>query len=238
VITGDPNVAIVEVVAEVLGPLCEQVVLVGGCGASLLIDAPSAPPPRVTTDVDLIAEVTSLSGYYALERRFAQQGLTRDLAPDAPICRWRTGTVAVDLMPTDEALLGFSNRWYTEAARTATRVQLPSGRPVHLISSPAFLGTKFEAFRTRGKSDLMASHDFEDIINIIEGRSLVVQEVFAAAPPLASYLATAFAQILQAPTFADILPGLVAYDELHQQRVLAVLQRVRAIASMNPPTAP
>lgn len=237
-ITGDPNVAIVEVVAEVLGPLCEQVVLVGGCAASLLIDAPSAPPPRVTTDVDLIAEVTSLSDYYALEQRFAQQGLARDLTPGAPICRWRTGTVAVDLMPTDEALLGFSNRWYVEAARSSMRVQLPSGRPVHLISSPAFLGTKFEAFRTRGKADLMASHDFEDIINIIEGRSLVVQEVFAAAPPLANYLATAFTQILQAPTFADILPGLVAYDELHQQRVLAVLQRVRAIASMSLPTAP
>ena len=85
-ITGDPNVAIVEVVAEVLSPLCEQVVLVGGCAASLLIDAPSAPPPRVTTDVDLIAEVTSLSDCYALEQRFAQQGLARDLTPDAPIC--------------------------------------------------------------------------------------------------------------------------------------------------------
>ena len=54
-IAGDPNVASVELVAAALGELCEEVVLVGGCAASLLIDAPSAPPPRVTTDVDLIA---------------------------------------------------------------------------------------------------------------------------------------------------------------------------------------
>lgn len=86
-IAGDPNVASVELVAAALGELCEEVVLVGGCAASLLIDAPSAHPPRVTTDVDLIATVTALRDYHALERRFAQRGLTRDLTPDAPICR-------------------------------------------------------------------------------------------------------------------------------------------------------
>lgn len=41
---GDPNVARVEVVAEALGDLREELVFVGGCAASLLIDAPSAPP--------------------------------------------------------------------------------------------------------------------------------------------------------------------------------------------------
>ena len=39
-ISGDPNVESVELVAAALGELCEEVVLVGGCAASLLIDAP------------------------------------------------------------------------------------------------------------------------------------------------------------------------------------------------------
>ena len=60
---GDPNVARVEVVAAALGDLCEELVFVGGCAASLLIDTPSAPPIRVTYDVDVIAEVAALSGY-------------------------------------------------------------------------------------------------------------------------------------------------------------------------------
>jgi len=167
VIAGDPNAATVELVA-----------------ASLLIDTPSAPPPRVTTDVDLIATVTALRQYHALERRFAQRGLTRDRAPDAPISRWRAGSVAVDLMPTDETVLGFSNRWYAEAASSAMRVQLPSGRPFNLISAPAFLGTRFEAFRTRGNADILASHDFEDIINVIEGRSRI-GEIAAMQSPTA-----------------------------------------------------
>ena len=231
-IVGDPNLTSVELVAAALGELCEEVVLVGGCAASLLIDAPLAPPPRVTTDVDLIAAVTALRDYYALERRLAQRGLIRDLAPDAPICRWRAGAVAVDLMPTDETILGFSNRWYAEAASSAIRIRLPSGRVVNLISAPAFLGTKFEAFRSRGREDMLVSHDFEDIINVLEGRSLVVEEIRDASPQLKSYLSAAFEQIMARPSFGDTLPGLLAYDELHEQRVTLVLERIRAIAAM------
>jgi hypothetical protein len=190
---GDPNVARVEIVAAALGELCDDVVLVGGCAASLLIDAPSAPPPRVTTDVDL--------------------------------------------MPTDETVLGFSNRWYAEAAHSATRARLPSGRTLNLISAPAFLGTKFEAFRTRGNGDMLASHDFEDIINVLEGRSRVVEEIRGAPPPLQSYLSAAFGQVVATPSFGNTLPGLVAYDELHEQRVSAVLQCIRAVIALQSPSA-
>lgn len=111
-IAGDPNVQSVELVAQALGDLCDELVLVGGCAASLLIDAPTAPPPRVTYDVDLLAVVSALSNYHALEDKFAQRGFRRDMSPDAPICRWRIGEIMVDLMPTDESVLGFSNRWY------------------------------------------------------------------------------------------------------------------------------
>jgi hypothetical protein len=47
----DPNVVRVELVAEALGELCDELVFVGGCAVSMLIDAPTAPPARVTYDV-------------------------------------------------------------------------------------------------------------------------------------------------------------------------------------------
>lgn len=242
-IAADPNVASVELVAATLGDLCDHLVLVGGCAASLLIDTPTAPPPRVTTDVDLIVEVSALGEYHALERRFAQRGLTRDVSADAPICRWKAGQVAVDLIPTEENVLGFANRWYVEAARTADRVRLPSGRQIKLVTAPAFLGTKFEAFHTRGQSDMLASHDFEDIINVVEGRANLVGEVEAVSQPLRDFLAHEFGRVLASPNFVDTLPGLVAYDELHDERVSRVLGRLRAIVSLaasrtGPPTSP
>ena len=38
----DPNVVRVELVAEALGELCHELVFVGGCAVSMLIDAPTA----------------------------------------------------------------------------------------------------------------------------------------------------------------------------------------------------
>jgi len=232
VIAGDPNVQSVERVAAALGDLCDELVLVGGCAASLLIDTPTAPPPRVTYDVDLIAVVAALRNYHALEEQFAERGFERDVSADAPICRWRIGAIEVDLMPTDEAVLGFSNRWYAEAAATAMRLTLPSGTAINLISAPAFLATKFEAFRTRGKADLLLSHDFEDIINVVEGRFSIVEEVDAGGAALRTYLSQQFASIIAAPDYTNVLPGLVAFDDLHSQRIERVRQRIAALAAM------
>jgi len=232
VIAGDPNVQRVELVAAALGNLRDELILVGGCAASLLIDAPSASPPRVTYDVDLIAIVTALHNYHALERKFEQRGFKHDTSPGAPICRWKVGAIDVDLMPTDESVLGFSNRWYAQAAASSTRLSLPSGTAINLISAPAFLATKFEAFRTRGKADLLLSHDFEDIINVVEGRLSIVEEVDTGETALRAYLAAQFVEIIASPDFMNVLPGLVAYDELHSQRVAAVVKRISAIAAL------
>lgn len=228
----DPNVQRVEVVAAALGDLCAELVLVGGCAASLLINAPTAAPSRVTYDVDLLVELAALRDYHAMEKQFALRGFQRDMAADAPICRWRLGAVQVDLMPTDEAVLGFGNRWYQFAAVSAQQLALPSGREIRLISAPAFLATKFEAFWSRGKGDPITSHDLEDIINVLEGRLSIEAEVQAAAPDARAYLAEQFTRLLVLPNFRSVLPGLVAYDDLHMQRVEVIMQKVRAISAL------
>lgn len=226
----DPNLQRVELVAAALGEMCDELVFVGGCAAGLLCTSAQAPPPRATFDVDLVAEVAALVGYHALEARFAKHGFKRDMAPDAPICRWRIGSVEVDLMPTDERVLGFSNRWYPLAIASASTVSLPSGRRIRLVSAPAFLATKFEAFATRGANDLMISHDFEDIISVIDGRPEIESEIATAGGELAAYLASRFHAILSHPNFDNTLPGLVVFDELYQSRIENVRRRITAIA--------
>lgn len=228
----DPNLQRVELVARALGDLCDELIFVGGCAAGMLCTSVQAPPPRATFDVDLVAEVAALAGYHALEARFAERGFVRDMTPDAPICRWRVGNVEVDLMPTDEGVLGFSNRWYPVATATARPMTLPSGVSIRLISAPAFLATKFEAFATRGGNDLMVSHDFEDIINVLDGRPGVETEIAEAGGELAAYLAACFGAVLRHPDFENTLPGLVVYDELYDIRIETVRNRITAIASL------
>ena len=228
----DPNVAKVELVAQALGELREQVVFVGGCAVGLLLTDPAAAPARVTYDVDLVAEVAALRNYHRLEREFTRRGFERDMTRDAPICRWRYQRLEVDLMPTDPRVLGFANRWYPLAVASAERVPLPSGTAIRLIGAAAFMATKFEAFADRGRNDLLGSHDAEDIINLVDGRPELGAEVASAPAELRSYLAERCAGLLARADFPDALTGMIAPDEALAERVQTVLQRLTLLARM------
>jgi len=58
------NVALVQAVANALGPLREQLVFVGGCALGLLVTNVFAQPIRMTVDVGLIAEVSTLIEFH------------------------------------------------------------------------------------------------------------------------------------------------------------------------------
>ena len=226
-----PNVAKVELIAQALGPLCNQLVFVGGCAVDLLLTDPAAAPPRVTYDVDLLAQVAALPGYHTLEKQFIRRGFKRDVADDAPICRWLFRDLQVDLMPADSSILGFANRWYPLVVELAQETELPSGASIRLITAAAFLATKFEAFDDRGRGDLLGSHDLEDIINVVEGRPEIVAEVASSPRELRDYLAKRCIELLLMPNFRDFLPGLIFPDELLADRVANVARRFKQIAA-------
>jgi predicted nucleotidyltransferase len=227
--TMDPNLPLLESVVKSLGPLCEQLVFVGGCVTGLLITETAAPPVRVTKDVDAIVEILSLTEYHALERHLESGGFRHDRSPDAPICRWTVGGALLDVMPTDESVLGFGNRWYTEAVHTAVQVILPSGRNIRLISPPAFLGTKLEAFHGRGAGDFLASHDLEDIITVVDGRPELSREVREASLQLREYLVAQIRALLQSDNFLEALPAHLPGDAASQARLPELLSRLRAL---------
>jgi predicted nucleotidyltransferase len=226
----DPNLTKIELIASALGPLRDQLVFVGGCAVGLLITDTAAAPARVTFDVDLLANVSALAAYHGIEKEFVRLGFTRDSTSDAPICRWRYRGLEVDLMPTDSKVLGFANRWYPLAVETARDVRLPSGAMIKLIAAPAFLATKFEAYSDRGEADMLVSHDLEDIINVVDGRPGLLDEVGNAPAALRAYLVGRFAELLMTSDFLDLLPALIFPDESLAERTQVVTQRVRLLA--------
>ena len=232
----DPNLAKVELIAHVLGPLCEELVFVGGCATGLLTTLPEATPARMTYDVDLVVEVASLHGYHQMEAAFARLGFARDAAIDTEvICRWRYRDLQVDLMPTDPAILGFANRWYPMAVAQSERLTLPSGNAIRLISAPLFVATKFEAFADRGGEDPLGSHDLEDNINVIDGRPELYAEITTTTTELREYLAARCAALLALPYFKNYLPGLVFQDETLADRVATIATRLQQIAELHQP---
>ena len=110
--SNDPNVAMMELVAERLGEaMREEFVFIGGAVTGLLITDPGQPAIRPTEDVDLIVHAAVRADYQRVEEGLRKRGFVNDLSKDAPICRWRVGGVTVDVMPTLEEILGFTNRW-------------------------------------------------------------------------------------------------------------------------------
>jgi hypothetical protein len=226
----DPNLPLLESMVAALGPLCDRFVFVGGCITGLLITEPASPPVRATRDVDVIVQVVSLREYHALERELEGAGFTHDRRQDAPVCRWLAAGAMLDVIPTDQTILGFGNRWYGEAVRTASLRSLRNGRQIRLITAPTFIATKLEAFAGRGSGDFLASHDLEDITTLIDGRPELVDEVAAASSELHGYLATKFQTLLQTEAFVEALPGHLPGDAASQARVPLILERLRKMA--------
>ncbi len=233
-ITSDEkNLAILTTVASMLGPLRKSLVVVGGCATGLFVTNVRAQPIRMTDDVDLVAHVVSKQEFHALERQFEALGFVHDMSADAPICRWKCGEVTVDLMPTDEKILGFHNRWYLLAVDSAVTLKLSNELTIKLIAAPVFLGTKLEAFKGRGKGDYMASHDLEDIIAVVDGRATILEEAAQSPPDLRAYLATEFTLLLNNRDFMDALPGQLSSDLGSQARVPGLIKKLKQLSELS-----
>lgn len=228
--SNDPNVGMVEIIANALGSLTEQLVFVGGCAIGLLVSDEGGTPVRATQDVDLIAEVTSHVEYYALADKLRALGFKEHVGDVN--CRWRFKDVLVDVMPTDEKILGYSNRWYKEALQHASLVRLPSGRQIRLVPSPLLIATKLEAFYGRGHGDYGASHDLEDIINLIDGRPELIDEVEHCDGELHEYLREEIDGLLAEESFIEAISWHLPPDSTSQARVTVIVERLRRIAGI------
>lgn len=228
----DPNLAMVERIAEALGPLRDQVVFLGGSTTGLLITDPNAAAIRPTKDVDVIVEVTTHGTYYQVEAALRTRGFKNDTSEGAPMCRWLWDGLILDVMPTDPAILGFSNQWYPEAIRTSQEVILPSGLAIRLVAPAYFLGTKLEAFFGRGKGDYYGSHDLEDLLTVVDGRPGIEREVENATTELKAYLNEKLGPLLADAQFSYALEGHLPGDPGSQARVPILLRRLKAIADM------
>ena len=219
-------------VAEALGPdLREQVAFVGGCTTSfLLTDEFVLEQVRHTEDVDLIVHVMGYPGFHKLQQALRAKGF-KDMPPDpgecAPVCAMKLDELRVDFMPDDLQVLGFSNRWYGDALKTAMPYQLSDDLSIRLVNPPYFLATKLEAYKGRGKGDTLSSHDIEDLLTLIDGRESLIDEVSTAPDELRDYLAEEFSLLLKNSDFEYAVSSQVGGDA---KREIILFERIEILA--------
>lgn len=214
--------------ARSLGDLRDEVVFVGGATTGLLLTDPAAPKVRATKDIDVIVEVASKSEYYKLGDRLRERGFAEDQSKGAPICRWTLGEdLILDVMPTMDGIVGFSNRWYPDALRNASALHLEPDLPIRVVTAPYYCATKLEAFHDRGQDDVMGSHDLEDFVAVVDGRPELRDEVSRAGEEVRRFLAEESASLLANIEFLDSVAGFVPSDE---GRAAVIVERLHSIA--------
>jgi hypothetical protein len=220
------------VVAQGLKGLKEKVVFVGGATVDLFITDTAAPATRATYDVDCVVEIAKRAQYHALEDELRSLGFQHPMEENQPICRWMFRGIKVDVMPTDDSILGFSNRWYRDGVAEAEQVALPNGDRVYVFSLPYLLASKLEAFRSRGREDFQASPDLEDVIAVLDGNPAAEEKIGIAPANVRGYLGEEFARILADQRFIASLEGhlsagsTLAEGQRRLDRCLEIMRRI------------
>jgi len=226
-----PNVGALRTVADRLDMLGLDYAFTGGSIVSFLLDNPGLSPVRATDDVDVILEVVASLRYSSVEARLRDLNFEHDMTPGAPMCRWKLGTLAVDIMPVEGALLGLNTKWFKEALETATPRNV-GGTPLRLVAPVAFLATKYMAFVDRGNADYYGSHDLEDFITVVDGRAGIVEETNQTPEPPRAFVIEAVRKLLGAHAFDEALPGYLPSDSASQNRLPLLRAKLRGIGDL------
>jgi len=195
------NIVRIKAVARALGALTKKVVFVGGANLSLYSTIPVFDP-RPTDDVDVIIEILNYSDRIKLEEKLRLLGFNHDIESGV-ICKFKINGVIVDIMPTNDPSIGFTNKWYPDGFTNAMAYKIDDDLTIKILTAPYFIATKLEAHKGRGRNDGRSSHDFEDIVFVLENRQTIWEEMKNSDDAVSSYLHTEFQTLLNNPNLFE-----------------------------------
>lgn len=223
------NLALVAQVAQGLQELRDKMVFIGGAVISLYTDDAAAEEIRPTSDIDMTINLANYAEWAKMQERLAELEFYPDPQGQS-ICSYKYQDIAIDIMPADDSSIGVSNIWYKPGFKYLQKIALEDGTNINILPAPYFLATKLEAFKNRGNNDFYGSHDFEDIIYLLDNRTTIVQEIVAADEVIQDYLKTALTIIKNHPQAEEIL-AMHIHPLIREERVKMLLEKIEMITN-------
>lgn len=196
------NIATIAEIAEALQELKDQMVFIGGAVISVYTDDLSADEIRPTADIDLTINLLNYADWIQKQERLAELGFSPDPNGQAIISYLYKG-ISVDIMPSEDGPVGPANKWYKIGFENLWTTEV-NGLSIRIFSAPCYLATKFEAFNNRG-TDYRTSHDFEDIIYVLDNRTTIVEEISQDHPEIRQFIKEEFTKIYKSTNFIEIV---------------------------------
>ncbi|MFZ4798675.1 MAG: hypothetical protein ACOYMA_14345 [Bacteroidia bacterium] len=222
------NIAVVAEVARALKDLKSQVVFVGGAVVSLYTDDTAADEIRPTADIDITLNIVNLSNWTQIQEKLSKLGFHPDPFGHA-MCSYKYKDIPVDIMPAEDSPLGPANKWYKIGFSDLWTVKAKD-EEIQILPAPCYLATKFEAFNSRG-TDYRTSHDFEDIIYIIDNRTSIVDEVKNTLPEIKTFLQMELLKLTKSTSYSEILSAHI-HPFILAERQLIVEAKISQIVRL------
>lgn len=213
-------------IATALENLNERVVYVGGAVVSLYIDDLAADDVRPTKDIDITMEIASVFELETIREELTKKGFTQSSEDDV-ICRFRYDDIKVDVMSTKAVGWAPANPWFAPGYKTLITFELDD-ITIKCLSLPYYLASKFTAFYNRGSKDPRTSHDFEDIVYLLNHTSTLKKQVFEADAEVKEYIVNCFKDILNDPIKQEAIIGNLFYEEQEYRynKILTILKQM------------
>jgi hypothetical protein len=222
------NIATVAEIATALKELKDKMVFIGGAVVSVYTDDPSADEIRPTADVDLTINLVNFADWAQMQERLAELGFSPDPEGHA-ICSYLYSGISVDIMPAEDGPIGPANRWYKIGFQNLWTTEVKE-QEISILSTPCFLATKFEAFKDRG-TDYRTSHDFEDIIYVLDNRITIIEEIDKDHPEIKQFLKEEFTKIYANLSFEEIISCHV-HPLIQEERVPLIKEKIEHIIAI------
>lgn len=136
--------------------------------------------------MDITVEIASLGELESIQEDLVKKGFIQS-PEDKVICRFRYDSIKVDVMSTKEFGWAPANPWFAQGFAQRESVQI-GDQMIQLLLLPYFISSKFAAHSERGGKDPRTSHDFEDIVYVIDNRTDIVEQIDQAPNDVKPYL--------------------------------------------------
>ncbi|MDC0980127.1 hypothetical protein OAQ84_00180 [Bdellovibrionales bacterium] len=220
----DIDLEILKLMTKELSSLSDELVFLGGSTISLFITEPLHVKIRETLDVDCVVEVSHRGDYEDISKKLREIGFSEDIGSKV-LCRFKKKALILDVMPTDTRVLGFTNIWYKDGFKNSIKMKV-SGQDISVFALPYLVATKLEAFKGRGNSKYLFSHDIEDIVTLFDGRPSISIDLKNADSKLVTYLKKEFTKLLSNQNFINSLEAHISDRENIEGRKKIIIERM------------
>lgn len=222
------NILRIKTINNALSKLETLFVFIGGAAVSLYVDEMFQEEVRPTNDIDIVVEIVSYKNQIVIENKLLELGFKHDIESGI-ICRYIYQGIIVDIMPTEEKALGFTNKWYASGFRKAINYTIDSNNTIKIFPAPYFIASKIEAYKGRGNNDGRTSSDFEDIIYVLNNRMGIWDELSNAPQEVLSYLRFELKILLSEPYFEEWISSHLNYNE--QNRIKYIINNMQVLVN-------